>query len=554
MNSSELLISPETLIRIFLFLLYAPVCLIVYWRLIPRLSPISKWIASGMLAAQVVLIVLSLEIRTGSEFEAWLWSLEKESNIPSVFASTQLALVGGLALITGWLARARPVWQRLYLVGVGLVFLYLGWDEFVDWKLATLNWKIHYIQFGVVLVVATMISAMRSPRRGWIWHFLLLAGLSLSAIGGFLLDDLPKACGTLGFFRIDGCLNVQKLEEVIEIMGGWLTLVAMLGQFSDAAPTLQARVRRILYALPVLWILLLTNHSFIPDIELRLLARPASVQFESEVVLQGYTIESAESEVRIRLFVAAHGWYYPGLGYSMHLVDQSSGQSIASRDEYADLRPVGRLLAPGGAHIYRQWMKVEIPPQTATNRALWLALTLWRDANGDFVRQKVLASDLQLLSETQVVLDEMVLPADSPAPSTVPVAVFDNGFTLDTVDMLENARPGEILSIPFAWRGDTSESEDLVQFLHFVNEENGTLWNHDQQPLGSRLPTRLWYRGLADTETWQVPLPADLEPGEYRVFTGLYRAGNQQRVPAVDADGTPFVDARVPLGVLTIEP
>ena len=139
MNSSELLISPETLIRIFLFLLYAPVCLIVYWRLIPRLSPISKWIASGMLAAQVVLIVLSLEIRTGSEFEAWLWSLEKESNIPSVFASTQLALVGGLALITGWLARARPVWQRLYLVGVGLVFLYLGWDEFVDWKLATLK-------------------------------------------------------------------------------------------------------------------------------------------------------------------------------------------------------------------------------------------------------------------------------------------------------------------------------------------------------------------------------------------------------------------------------
>ena len=119
MNSSELLISPETLIRIFLFLLYAPVCLIVYWRLIPRLSPISKWIASGMLAAQVVLIVLSLEIRTGSEFEAWLWSLEKESNIPSVFASTQLGLVGGLALITGvacpcaaGLAKAVLGWGR----------------------------------------------------------------------------------------------------------------------------------------------------------------------------------------------------------------------------------------------------------------------------------------------------------------------------------------------------------------------------------------------------------------------------------------------------------
>ena len=118
--------------------------------------------------------------------------------------------------------------------------------------------------------------------------------------------------------------------------------------------------------------------------------------------------------------------------------------------------------------------------------------------------------------------------------------------------MPEHARPGETLTIPFRWRSDADGSEDYVQFLHFVHQESGALWNHDQQPLGPRLPTRLWYRGLADTETWQVPLPADLAPGRYSVFTGLYSPSDRQRVPTTDADGTPFVDARIPLGVLTI--
>ncbi len=506
-----------------------------------------------MLAALLLTIAMSLEIGPRSEFEAWLWDLDKESNIPGILASTQLALVGGIALINTWLARARPIWQRLYWVGVGLVFLYLGWDEFSDWKLGTMNWKALYSLFGVAFVAATTLTALRSPRREWIWRFMLLVGLSLSAVGGFLLDDLPHPCGNLGFLRIDGCLNIQAIEEVIEMMGGWLTLVALLGGFSDRAPRPKPYVRRLLYAFPVIWILLLTQHSFIPDIELRLLARPASVKFEPQVRLQGYTIESEEAEVLVRLFIAAHGWYYPGSGYSIHLVDQSSGVSVASRNEYADLQPVGRMLAPGGAHIYRQWIKIEIPPEAATNRALWVVLTLWREAGDDFARQKVLSSDLQLLGNTQVILDELVLQADTPAQVVAPVAQFANGFALERVNIPESAQPGENLPVQFAWRGETSGSEELMQFLHFVKQSDGALWNHDQQPLGARLPTRLWYPGLADTETWQAPLPADLAPGRYSVFTGLYRSRDGERVPATDADGSPFVDARVPLGAITIE-
>ena len=149
------------------------------------------------------------------------------------------------------------------------------------------------------------------------------------------------------------------------------------------------------------------------------------------------------------------------------------------------------------------------------------------------------------------------------------MAKFDNGFTLDAVDMPESATPGETLAMRFAWYAVKPGREDHVQFLHLghvspprdggsveggaESVESGNWFVFDQQPLGPRLPTRLWYVGLADSETWQVLLPAELAPGRYTVFTGLYRTRDQERVPSKDSDGTPWLDARVPLGILTIE-
>ena len=186
------------------------------------------------------------------------------------------------------------------------------------------------------------------------------------------------------------------------------------------------------------------------------------------------------------------------------------------------------------------------------HRALRIVLTLWRKQRGEFMRQEILSSDHRLLDDTQVVLGELVLHAKSAESSMVPLATFDNGFTLGAVDLPEYGRPGEILAIPFAWRSEVAAGEDHIQFLHAGHAESGEWWIYDQQPLGPRLPTRLWYSGLNDSETWQVPLPADMAPGRYDIFTGLYRVRDQQRVPASDAAGNPYLDARVPLGSLMI--
>ncbi len=95
--------------------------------------------------------------------------------------------------------------------------------------------------------------------------------------------------------------------------------------------------------------------------------------------------------------------------------------------------------------------------------------------------------------------------------------------------------------------------DDLIQFLHLGHSESGAWHVTDQQPLGARLPTRLWYTGLDDSETWQLPLPADLSSGEYQVYSGLYRHSDGERLPAYDSDGGAWLDNRVALGNLIVE-
>ena len=129
MDGGGFAVSADALIRIFVVVLYLPACLITYRWLFPRLSPTSRRLAGVMLVAQVTVIVVSLGIQSSLSIETWLWDLKSEWNIPATLASTQMALVSGIALVTAWFARARPVWQRLYLVATGLVFMLLALDE-----------------------------------------------------------------------------------------------------------------------------------------------------------------------------------------------------------------------------------------------------------------------------------------------------------------------------------------------------------------------------------------------------------------------------------------
>ena len=545
------MVSGEALIRALIFLLYATAGVFAYRRAVPQLANPARRLASLMLGAQVIIIAVSLLIQPSSSFEAWLWRLDWKYNIPGTFASTQLALVGAVALATAWLARPRAGAYRLHLLGIGVFFLALARDEYFDLHETSRIYDLAYIVIGAAIALATA-GLARQSRRLWMWQAFLLTGMAIYAFAAFLMDKLLPLCVRLDSLVLDGCLRFAFLEESMEIFGVWLILLAALGHFSKLAPSPAVRVGRAFFALPAIWFLALALMGGIRPISQQVLAQSASLAFESGDYLHTYRLEGGSASLAAHLYLSPRSWHHDGLGYSIHLVDQVSGDSVASRDAVANLR-LDFLLSPRYQPVFREWTSVNIPADAPRNRALWIVLSLWREKNGAFQSHRITGSGLKTLSDTQAVLGEMALPGEPVTLPSAAIAAFANGFALEAVRMPAVARAGDTLEIAFTWSSDSEGNEDLAQFLHLVNSESGEQWGHDQEPLGPRLPTRLWYSGLADREIWQAQLPGELAAGQYDVFTGLYRPSDQARLSAIDTDGSPFADDRVWLGSLSID-
>lgn len=401
----ERIVSADGLTSLFLIMLYAPVVFLSYRWLFPKLAPTYARIGGGFLAAQALVIILALHLRPAASPAWWYWDLNREYNIASTLASLQLAMVGCAALMTAWLARASPAPRRLYLIALAAVFLILAWDEYFKLHEQMRHWKRYYAALGIGIALSTIIVALRSPRRTWIWRICLLAGLATSGTGAILLEELPPICGDLGGMRLNGCLAFDVWEECLEFIGVWLALVAVLGLVSAAAPNPRPRFRIMLFAFPALWLLPLIITTGIPQLERHLLATSASVEFESGLRLRGYHIDSSAESWSIRLYVSAKRGIYADIGYSVQLVDQISGEAVASANERADPALGFWMLPPGASPLYRHAMDLVIPPETQSNRALWITLSLWREQEAERAYLRIIDSDRKQLTENQVILE-----------------------------------------------------------------------------------------------------------------------------------------------------
>lgn len=199
-----------------------------------------------------------------------------------------------------------------------------------------------------------------------------------------------------------------------------------------------------------------------------------------------------------------------------------------------------------------QEIPFDIPEGVPTNRALLLALGLWWHDGVRFVPQSLEAGEWQAITDALVRIADVVLKDAEKGTLAEADHSFAPGFQLSVSALPQRARAGETFTVTFHWQAKTAGQEDWQQFLHFAHQESGALWNHDQPPLGERLPTRLWYAGLSDRERWQFTLPADLAPGRYLLHTGLYRLSDGGRAPVWDATGTLWPEEKVKLGTIEI--
>ena len=547
-------ISADALIRLLIFFLYIPACPILYWALVLRLPRSFRWLATLVLAVQVIVVGISLLYSPASAFEKWLWYLDSEWNIPSLLSSAQLALVSAVALIAGWRVRRQPAWLRGLLFGYGILFLAIAIVEFVDRKGSVIGpWYLPYLILGVSLAAITLVAIESLPKPARLWLLYLFVAFMLIGLAAIVVDNFDEMCDTLvGFFRFDGCLEKNLAEEVMELIGGWLALAALLGQFSEFEPKPSVRIRWTLFLIPVIWILLITQVYTLTPVSQQTGMQGASAVFESGGKLHAFSIKRSSSSATINSYLSFSPGDFKSQGYSVHLVDPISKESIVGADKVM-INHLRFRMGPGYTPTHLQYATLRIPPNAPRNHALWIILSLWRADGAEYRTEAIRSSDLPLLGDTQVILGEIVLPAESsPPPPLAPLANFENGFALDPVTLPNEAQAGATLNLHFTWRADSAVDEEYAQFLHLGEEASGQWWIFDQHPLGQRLPTQFWYAGLADTEVWDLTLPADLPPGQYSLYTGLYRSSDKERLPASDHDGTPFVDARVPLGHFNI--
>jgi hypothetical protein len=123
-----------------------------------------------------------------------------------------------------------------------------------------------------------------------------------------------------------------------------------------------------------------------------------------------------------------------------------------------------------------------------------------------------------------------------------PIALV--GYTLETT----MSETGESLPVTLFWEACGAASRPYTVFNHLVDGNGALGAQQDGWPVAGQWPPTCWHDGDVIVDKHIIMLPDDLDPGSYRLLTGLYDATTGKRLLLVDGR-----DA-VEIGTLEIVP
>ena len=113
-------------------------------------------------------------------------------------------------------------------------------------------------------------------------------------------------------------------------------------------------------------------------------------------------------------------------------------------------------------------------------------------------------------------------------------------------------RPGDTVSVTLYWRALRTLDQDYKVFVHLTDAEvTRQPAQHDGDPGGGFTPTTRWLPGEIVPDIHHLRLPADLEPGRYRLWAGMYEHETIRNLTVLSSD-TPAADGRVELGEIEV--
>jgi 4-amino-4-deoxy-L-arabinose transferase-like glycosyltransferase len=281
-----------------------------------------------------------------------------------------------------------------------------------------------------------------------------------------------------------------------------------------------------------------------------------STQFSLIVVLlsSGLTLTIAAPAVKARLantgddyaaaFAYVQNHWQPGDAI-LTGTPAAAAFYLGYNDFYSVQRAGGydyRILTVNGQAVDR-WLAspalrtpAELTDAFARQR-VWLVLEQWglqREYYDPPFQQQLLAQT-DLLHETQGMFvlrskpnpRPVALKPAHPAAALLGDQVWLTGYTVDPPAPV----PGQSMRLTFYWQATAPMPHNYTVFVHLRQPGGGNVAQADRRPLGSVFPTTLWPVGETIRETGELTLPADLPPGPYELWTGLYRLDTLERLP-----------------------
>ncbi|HLG74443.1 MAG TPA: hypothetical protein VK009_28825, partial [Chloroflexota bacterium] len=95
-------------------------------------------------------------------------------------------------------------------------------------------------------------------------------------------------------------------------------------------------------------------------------------------------------------------------------------------------------------------------------------------------------------------------------------------------------RAGQDLTVQLQWRALAPFSQNYTVFVHVLDSASHVVAQRDSQPLNGQLPTLRWLPGQVLNDSYTLPLPPSLPPGEYQLELGMYLQATGQRLALED--------------------
>ena len=250
----------------------------------------------------------------------------------------------------------------------------------------------------------------------------------------------------------------------------------------------------------------------------------------------GYTRFDFELDAPQGTTLVLHQFYYPGWQAKWQ------GSTIFSRPE-GDLALVAFDLPPGngpltarlGFTLAQLWGTVV---SVLVLVAGGVAFVIQRRTSGlGSSRHSLLLATCYLLPAAILIAGWLwpngYMLAANPINANLQGAVELLAFTADWTVY----QPGDTLTVTLYWRALHSLDQDYRTFIH-LTDANVTRQpsQHDGDPSGDFAPTTRWVPGELVPDTQHLTLPADLPPGRYNIWAGMYEFPTARNLTVLSAD------------------